>query len=156
MYVRHGSTWYSKANDNNNNLWKPVLDIFFLFLFSTRSTFNPLLVSVECRGQVKICIFLFKKFQNSHFHYQIGIQHEKCIHLSTNKPSIGPVVLEITSEFEKVFIKIKIFLTKRGAWKEIKICSQIKLYINTIRSVSKFFMPVLSINIQHHFIRTKR
>ena len=51
--------------------------------------------------------FLFQKkkidFQIfiSNFHYHIWIQYEKCMKMSTNKPSIGAVVLEITLTFQK-------------------------------------------------------
>ena len=37
----------------------------------------------------------FKNSRNSIFHCHIWIQHEKCIQMSTNKPSIGSVVLKI-------------------------------------------------------------
>ena len=38
-----------------------------------------------------------KTFPTSNCHGHIWIQHEKCIQMSTNKPSIGAVVLEIAS-----------------------------------------------------------
>ena len=44
---------------------------------------------------------LFQKFQNSFF-YHIWIQHEKCIQMSTNKPSIGALILEIASDFDNL------------------------------------------------------
>ena len=38
-----------------------------------------------------------KPFTNSYIHYQIRILHATCNQVSTNKPSIEPVVLEITT-----------------------------------------------------------
>ena len=39
--------------------------------------------------------FFPKKFQMHIFNCHIWILHEKCIQMSINKPSIGPVVLEV-------------------------------------------------------------
>ena len=62
--------------------------------------FNPLGTDVICRCQIEFS-FNFskkkKKSQNLDCHCHIWIQHEKCIQMSTNKPSIGSVVLEIAS-----------------------------------------------------------
>ena len=41
--------------------------------------------------------FLLKKVQNSNSHCHNWIQHDKCIQISTNKPSINPVVLGLAS-----------------------------------------------------------
>ena len=57
------------------------------------SIFNPLqarMSNADDRSKISIVL---KKFQNSIFGCHIWIQHEKCIWLSTNKPSIGSVVL---------------------------------------------------------------
>ena len=61
------------------------------------SEFSPLQAGAVCRRQVQIVQLFSKNSQNSNFHSYIWIQHEKCIQMSTNKPSIGPVVLEIAS-----------------------------------------------------------
>ena len=50
---------------------------------------------VECRDRSKFQIFSSSLKLN--FHYHIWIQREKCIQMSTNKPSIGSVVLKIIS-----------------------------------------------------------
>ena len=42
--------------------------------------------------QTRVKTFFF--IRNPNFHYHILNQHEKCIQMSTNKPSIGAVVLE--------------------------------------------------------------
>ena len=41
--------------------------------------------------------FFCRNFRNSNFNYRIWIQHEKLIEMSTNKPSIGAVVLDIVA-----------------------------------------------------------
>ena len=55
------------------------------------NTLNP---SAGHKLQTKIFNF-FKKVQSRNFHSHIWIHHAKCIQVSTNKPSIGLVVLEI-------------------------------------------------------------
>ena len=48
-----------------------------------------------------------KMFRNSNFRCYIWIQHEKCIQMSTNKPSIGSVVLEkAPMQFAENFVKL--------------------------------------------------
>ena len=42
-----------------------------------------------------LSFFLYKKSNNLNFHWYIWIQHEKCIQISTNKPSISSMVLKI-------------------------------------------------------------
>ena len=60
----------------------------------------------------------FKICQNLHFDCHIWIQHDKCIQMSTNKPSIGSVILEISPEdFEKIS-KFNFYIT--AMWKRIK------------------------------------
>ena len=51
----------------------------------------------------------FLKIKN--FNCHIWIKHEKCIQMSTNKPSIGSVVLEITPTFVCLFLKNDYFST---------------------------------------------
>ena len=50
-----------------------------------------------------------KKSQISNFRVHIWIHNEKCIQMSTNKPSNGLVILEITQAF---WAKFKHFHTK--------------------------------------------
>ena len=45
-------------------------------------------------NRTEILTFFSKKIQNWKFQCHIWNQHRKCIQMSTNKPSIGPVVLE--------------------------------------------------------------
>ena len=49
----------------------------------------------ECKRQNQNVFTFFKNSWNSNFRYHVWIQHNKCIQMSTNKPSIGSVVLEI-------------------------------------------------------------
>ena len=58
---------------------------------------------------------LFKKFQKSNFHCHIWIQHEKCIQMSTNKPSIGSVFLKIASWILRNIVKFQFFFSKTEA-----------------------------------------
>ena len=60
-------------------------------------------VDVGCKRRVKIYIFCSIFFLNLNFHCHICIQHEKCIQLSTNKPSIYSVVYEIAPTSLKKF-----------------------------------------------------
>ena len=41
----------------------------------------------------------FEKIVNSNFHCHIWIKYEKCIQMSTNKPTFGLVVLKISHGF---------------------------------------------------------
>ena len=68
---------------------------------------NPLHANLDYRGCVKYFSELKKKW-NLIF-ITIDIQHEKCIQMSTNKPSIGPVILEIALEFWGRFVKYQFF-----------------------------------------------
>ena len=67
---------------------------------------------VKCRQDTTFSNLLKKKFKNSIFHCYIWIQHEKCIKMSTNKPSIGAVVLDIAIEFGENSFKFKLFQTQ--------------------------------------------
>ena len=51
-----------------------------------------------------------KNFWNSKFHCHI--QHKKCIQMSTNKPSIGAMILEIPLELWENSFKLQLFLTQ--------------------------------------------
>ena len=50
----------------------------------------------QCRHQTKIFNF-DKNVQDLNFGFHVSIKLEKCIKMSTNKPSIGTVVHEIVS-----------------------------------------------------------
>ena len=52
----------------------------------------------ECRRQVKKLTYFVKNVEIVEFHYYIWNHHEKYIEISTNMPSIGLVILEITCE----------------------------------------------------------
>ena len=52
----------------------------------------------ECRRQVKKLKIIVKNVEIVEFHYHIWNHHEKCIQISTNMPSIGLVIPEITCE----------------------------------------------------------
>ena len=49
---------------------------------------------VECKRQVHLTQTFSKFGKKSNSYCKIWNQYEKCIQMSTNKPSIGPVVLE--------------------------------------------------------------
>ena len=59
--------------------------------------------------RTKFSIFFSTNFWNSNFHCHIWIVHEKCVILSTNKPSIGAVVLEIALWIFWKWFQIAIF-----------------------------------------------
>ena len=63
------------------------------FFLSSFFTFHRIHEGVEHGRGANI----FRKVINSNFHCHFWIQHGKCIQMSTNKPSIGPVVLELAS-----------------------------------------------------------
>ena len=58
---------------------------------------NLLHADGDCRRPVTFSNFFHRNFQNLDFHCHIWIQLEICIKMRTNMPSIGAVVLEITS-----------------------------------------------------------
>ena len=82
-------------------------------------SFIPLHVDVKCRWRVKIfqCV---RKMWNSNFHCRICIQHEKCINMSTNKPSIGSVVLKIVIKFFKMVRNFNISYYLKPACKALR------------------------------------
>ena len=51
-----------------------------------------------------------KNFWNSKFHCHI--QHKKCIQMSTNKPSIGAMILELPLELWENSFELQLFLTQ--------------------------------------------
>ena len=59
---------------------------------------NAFHVAGECRRQVKNVKNLVKNCKIVEFQYHIRNHHEKCIQISTNMPSIGLVIPEITCE----------------------------------------------------------
>ena len=83
--------------DHSDIEYQGILQIWQIgILHQTTSPmyFNPLQGDVECRRQTNIFL-LFQKLSKIKFSLPYWIQHEKCIQMSTNKPSIGVVVLEI-------------------------------------------------------------
>ena len=62
---------------------------------------NPLRANVSADDRPNLQTFS-KHFSNSNFNFHFWIQHEKCIQMSTNKPSIWSVVSEKASDFEKL------------------------------------------------------
>ena len=65
---------------------------------------------IECRLQDKIFNFFFSKILEIQIDiYHIWIQHAKCIQMSTNKPSIGSVVLEIVPAISEYNSKMSAF-----------------------------------------------
>ena len=86
--------------------WRLLLSKVLFYLYELKgnswvlhyasSSPNPIHTNDDCRQQTKLTFFV-QKCQNSNFHYHICIQHEKCIQMSTNKPSIGTVVLKVSS-----------------------------------------------------------
>ena len=83
--------------DHSDIEYQGILQIWQIgILHQTTSPmyFNPLQGDVERRRQTNIFL-LFQKLSKIKFSLPYWIQHEKCIQMSTNKPSIGVVVLEI-------------------------------------------------------------
>ena len=73
---------------------------------NSQSAFQPYpsMCAAEYRRRIT---FFVNLFQNSNFHCHIWIQHEKCITMSTNKPSLELTVLE--SQSPKELIKYCLF-----------------------------------------------
>ena len=74
-------------------VWKQVHT-----LLSTRNHVNTYHAAGECRRRVKNLTNLVKNVKIVEFHSHIWNRHEKCIQISTNMPSIGLVIPEITCE----------------------------------------------------------
>ena len=66
---------------------------FVLFFISLNVLTHSLQIS-SVDNRLKFFNF-YKEIQNSHFHSHPWIQHENCIKMSTNKPSIGAVVSKL-------------------------------------------------------------
>ena len=108
------STCYFERNQKCKNFSEfPVYPTSTLFIILT---LFMLMSSADNRSEFSN--LFFKNFQNSNFQCHIWIQHEKCIKTSTNKPSIGAVVLEIVPLISscKNSFKFQFWLTQ--------ICSQ--------------------------------
>ena len=50
-----------------------------------------------------------------------GFSMKKCIQISTNKPCIGPAVLEITPEFLENIVNFRYFYTEIQTWKTLTL-----------------------------------
>ena len=80
-----------------------------------KMTNKPLNVGVVCRRQGNFQIYKKKKkkkkskWKKIHFTCHIWIDNEKCIQMSTNKPSISSVVLEIAPWIWRKICQILIF-----------------------------------------------
>ena len=74
----------------------PCLWLYIVYVDTDSITYNPLNAVVECRRQDEVFQLFLKILTNFNFHSHIWIQHVKCIQMSTNKPSIGAVVHEIS------------------------------------------------------------
>ena len=66
--------------------------------FDIRSHVNAFHAAGECRRQVKNVTNFVKNVKIVEFNGRIWNHHEKCIQISTNMPSIGLVIPEITCE----------------------------------------------------------
>ena len=98
--------------------------LLFYMLFSTLM-FNLLHENVSCRRNWN-CQTFFKNFKKFKFSFPYCIQHKKCIQMSTNKPSIGPVILE-TVNFEKSS-SILNFLYRKSAVSMLKALATIPYF----------------------------
>ena len=50
-----------------------------------------------------------------------GFSMKKCIQISTNKPCIGPAVLEITPEFVENIVNFRYLYTEIQTWKTLTL-----------------------------------
>ena len=82
----------------------PVSPILWLVLNRQVTSHCVLISTCNCFK------YIFANFQIFNFHCHIWKQHEKFIQMSTNKPSIGAVVLEITPWILRKHRQIPIFL----------------------------------------------
>ena len=80
--------------------------------FAIACMINPLHADVGSADDKPKFSNFVKNFWYSKFRCHIWMQHEHCIKMSTNMPSIGPVILEIAHEFGEKSSKFQIFLTK--------------------------------------------
>ena len=84
--------------------WKKM--IFSNCIYPCRVRMLSLSVQMSCANDTSNFPNLFLKIWNSNFHCYIWIQHEKCIQMSTNKPSIGSVFLEISPWILRQFCQL--------------------------------------------------
>ena len=95
----------------------------------------------------KNCQTFLQIFKNSNFQFHICIQHEKCIQMSTNMPSIGPVILEIIN-FEKLS-SILNFLYRKSAVSMLSInaatkyCKDTSVLARLVKILSAICVEVL-------------
>ena len=103
IYIESAINWSSEIWNPSVSANKPLLPIFdILGIFSllsalNKSTFQRVLTPYMSNADdtSKFSTFAKKKVNsNSNLYCHIWIQHEICIQMSTNKPSIGSVVLE--------------------------------------------------------------
>ena len=85
----------------------------------------------ECRRQVKNVTNFVKNVNIVEFHDHIWNHHGKCIQISTNMPSIGLVMPEITYEILEFFEKTNTILLIKPMPRVVSV----KIYIG-IRSMS--------------------
>ena len=84
--------------------WHLILDPFSVYIFisytslSSFGSVNTYHAADESRRQVKCFINLVKNVNILEFHDHIWNHHEKYIEISTNMPSIGLVIPELTCE----------------------------------------------------------
>ena len=71
-------------------------------------TFSARMLSADDTAK---CFKLFQKMFK--FSCHIWNQHEKCIQMSTNKPSIGSVIHEIALDFEKIWRNFNFFCSQK-------------------------------------------
>ena len=81
---------------------------FSLYLYCIMSTMTDILTlymwmtsGVDTNNLLSKNHIFSQKFNNVTFHVHIQNQHEKCIRMKTNKPTFGPVVLEIAGDIYK-------------------------------------------------------
>ena len=101
-----------------------------------------------CR-QVEIVSF-YRNVQNSNFHCHIWIQQEKCNQMSTNKPSIGSVFLEIASWIlGKIFCQYTFLYMKTttSMWGMLSWCKRKKwwMFTSILRAISRTTEPILGL-----------
>ena len=78
--------------------------------FHQHRNINPLHVDVECRWQAKILQLFQKKMKSKFFIAIVGFSIKNCIQMSTNKSSIGAVVLEIVPRNQRKCMKFSTFV----------------------------------------------
>ena len=114
-------------------------------------------VSSAADDRSKFQTFFQKIFRNSKFHCRIWIQHEKCIKMSTNKLSIGAVVLEIAPlNFEKVMSNFNFLTPRISIVKSIKTIAKSSMAIQLALPVHVFLSDRLHRTNQCHSIKSSQ